>query len=47
MNKSKGGQLLEDNVVKARKGNRAFADLRYGEEDSIGPSTLVFPTTKG
>ena len=29
------------------KGNRAFADLRYGEEDSISPSTLIFPATKG
>ena len=29
------------------KGNGAFADLRYGEEDSISPSTLIFPATKG
>ena len=29
------------------KGNRGFADLRYGEEDSISPSTLIFPATKG
>ena len=30
-----------------QKGNRAFADLRYGEEDSISPSTVIFPATKG
>ena len=29
------------------KGNRAFADLRYGREDSISPSTLIFDATKG
>ena len=29
------------------KGNRAVADLRYGEEDSIYPSTLIFLATKG
>ena len=23
----------------------AYADLRYGEEDSINPSTQIFPTT--
>ena len=28
------------------KGNRAFADLRYGEEDSISPSTHIVPVTK-
>ena len=28
-------------------GNRAFADLRYWEEDSSSPSTLIFPATKG
>ena len=28
------------------KRNRAFADLRYKEEDSISPSTLIFSTTK-
>ena len=28
------------------KGNRAFADLRYWEKDSICPSTLIFPATK-
>ena len=27
--------------------DRAFADLRYGEEDTISPSTLIFPATKG
>ena len=27
--------------------NRTFAELRYGEEDSISPSTLIFPATKG
>ena len=29
------------------KGNSAFADLRYGEEESISPSTLYVATTKG
>ena len=29
------------------RGNRVFADLRYVEEDSISPSTLNFPATKG
>ena len=29
------------------KVSRAFADLRYGEEDSISPNTLTFPATKG
>ena len=29
------------------KGNRAIADLRYGKEDSISPSTLIFAATKG
>ena len=28
------------------KGNRAFADLKYGEEDSISPSTQIFPAKK-
>ena len=28
-------------------GNRAFADLRYGEEDSFSPSILIFAVTKG
>ena len=28
------------------KGNRALADLRYKEKDSISPSTLIFPATK-
>ena len=29
------------------KGNCAFADLRYGKEDSISPSTQIFAATKG
>ena len=29
------------------KGNRAFADLRCGEEDSISPSTHTFAATNG
>ena len=33
--------------IKKSKGNHAFADLRYGEEDSISPSTLNFAATKG
>ena len=28
------------------KGNRAFADLRYGEEDIISPSTLICAAIK-
>ena len=28
-------------------GNRAFGELRYGDEDSISPSTLIFAATKG
>ena len=33
--------------VWGEKGNRALADLRYGEEDSISPSTLVVAAIKG
>ena len=29
------------------KGNRAFADFRYGEEDNTSLSTLIFTATKG
>ena len=29
------------------KGNRAFAELRYGEEDSISPITKFVAATKG
>ena len=29
------------------KGNLAFADLRYWEEDTISPSTLIFAATNG
>ena len=29
------------------KENPAFADLRYGEEDSISTSTLMLANTKG
>ena len=29
------------------KGNRALADLRYGKEDSISPSTLMFAAIQG
>ena len=35
------------NIILFSKGNRAFADLRYVEEDSISPSTLIFAATKG
>ena len=38
---------LEISWSQAYKRNRAFADLRYEDEDSISPSTLVFPATKG
>ena len=34
-------------VANEAKGNRAFADLRYGKEDDISPSTLIFAATKG
>ena len=34
-------------VYQGLKGNRAFADLRYGRKDSISPNTLIFPATKG
>ena len=30
-----------------KRGNHAFADLRYGKEDSISPSTLIVAATKG
>ena len=42
------GALLKASPVMdlLEKGNRGFADLRYGEEDSISPSTQIFPTTK-
>ena len=29
------------------KGHPPSADLRYGEEDSISPSTLIFAARKG
>ena len=29
------------------KGNRPTADLRYGEKDSISPSTPIFAAIKG
>ena len=38
--------MLEHNL-RYSNGNRAFADLGYGEEDSISPSTLISPTTRG
>ena len=30
-----------------RKGHPPSVDLRYGEEDSISPSTLIFAASKG
>ena len=36
-----------DQTYQSHKGNRAFADLRYGKEDSISPGTLIFAATKG
>ena len=41
------GALLKASPVMdlLEKRNRAFADLKYGE-DSISPSTLIVPTTK-
>ena len=38
---------LKNIAVLKYKGNRAFADLRYGEEDSISPRTLIVAATKG
>ena len=32
---------LNFNIIMFNKGNRAFADLRYGEEDSISPSSVA------
>ena len=29
------------------KGNRTFADLRYGGKNIISPSTLIFAANKG
>ena len=29
------------------KGNRAFADLKYGEENITSPRKLIFPARKG
>ena len=29
------------------KGNRTIADLRYGQEDRISPSTFIFAAIKG
>ena len=31
----------------SHKGYPPSVDLRYGEEDSISPSTLIFAATKG
>ena len=40
--------LYEDQTIPVTtKGNHAFADLRYGEEDTISYSTLIYPATKG
>ena len=33
-------------VAACSQENRAFADVRYGEEDSVSPSTLICPVTK-
>ena len=33
--------------ILSHMGTSAFADLRYGEEAIISPSTLIFPATKG
>ena len=42
-------QLLTGKLSRSalNKGNRAFADLRYVDEDSISLSTLFFAVTKG
>ena len=34
-------------VLELNKGHFPSADLRYGEEDSISPSTLLFAVIKG
>ena len=41
--KVKLDSLGEENI----KGHPLSVDLRYGEENSISPSTLVFAATKG
>ena len=40
-------RLYNLSKLQCYKGNRAFADLRYEEEDTISPSTLVVVATKG
>ena len=39
-------KVKDDHPVVA-KGNRAFPDLRYGEEDRISPRLIMFDNTKG
>ena len=39
--------FLLSHHLKFDKGHRSFADLRYGKEDSISPTTLIFAVTKG
>ena len=36
-----------DRLKVFHKGNHAFADLRYGEQDSISPNSFIFSATKG
>ena len=33
-------------TIRLDKGKRPFADLRYGEENSIGPNKLICAATK-
>ena len=46
-----GGSVINDGKhafsVTYSKGHPLSVDLRYGEEDSISPSTLFFAATKG
>ena len=39
--------LVKGVLVAVCKGNHAFADLKYWEEDCIIPSTLIFAATPG
>ena len=38
--------LMHSSLV-PHKGNRTIADLRYGGENNISPSTLIFAAIKG
>ena len=42
-----GFQKFKNAKLGIGKGNRTITDLRYGEIDIIGPSTLIFAPIKG